>query len=66
MLFVVMWWFVSARKWFKGPVINIDHLMIGRDANVVKGVEHSSDSDSPSVPKKAEMEGTTLSQSEIH
>ncbi|KAF1999514.1 amino acid transporter [Amniculicola lignicola CBS 123094] len=32
MLFVIIWWFISARKWFKGPKVNIEHMMLGREA----------------------------------
>lgn len=36
--FVMIWWVVSARKWFKGPKVNVDHLMLGReDGNVLEG-----------------------------
>ena len=24
MFFVIVWWFISARHWFKGPVINVE------------------------------------------
>lgn len=24
MTFIIIWWFVSAHKWFKGPVINVE------------------------------------------
>jgi hypothetical protein len=27
----LIWWFVDARKWFKGPKVNLEHLMHGRD-----------------------------------
>lgn len=27
MLFVMIWWFVSAHKWFKGPRINLEHTI---------------------------------------
>lgn len=27
----MIWWLVSARTWFKGPKVNLDHLMLGRD-----------------------------------
>ncbi|KAF2874900.1 amino acid permease-domain-containing protein [Massariosphaeria phaeospora] len=37
MFLVLVWWFVSAHKWFKGPKINVDHLMLGRYGNVVEG-----------------------------
>lgn len=28
---VLIWWFVDAHKWFKGPKVNLEHLMHGRD-----------------------------------
>lgn len=31
MLLVIIWWVISARKWFKGPKVNLEHLMLGRD-----------------------------------
>jgi hypothetical protein len=37
MLLVTIWWFVSARKWFKGPKVNVEHLMLGRGGNVLVG-----------------------------
>jgi hypothetical protein len=37
MLGAMIWWFVDARKWFKGPKVNIEHLMLGRGENVVEG-----------------------------
>ena len=37
MLAVIIWWFVDAHKWFKGPKVNISHLMLGREGNVVEG-----------------------------
>ncbi|KAI9838586.1 MAG: hypothetical protein M1819_004898 [Sarea resinae] len=39
MLSILIWWFVDAHKWFKGPKVNVEHLMLGRDANVVEGIE---------------------------
>ncbi|KAL1603855.1 GABA/polyamine transporter [Paraconiothyrium brasiliense] len=39
MLMVLIWWFVSARKWFKGPKVNVEHLMLGREPNVLEGTE---------------------------
>jgi hypothetical protein len=35
MFIVTVWWFISARKWFKGPKINIEHMMLGRGEVVV-------------------------------
>ncbi|KAF7909496.1 uncharacterized protein EAF01_003214 [Botrytis porri] len=44
MSIVMIWWFVSAHKWFKGPVINVEHHMMGRDPEeIMEGVEDSSD-----------------------
>ncbi|KAL1305739.1 hypothetical protein AAFC00_007321 [Neodothiora populina] len=31
MFAICIWWIVSARKWFKGPKVNVQHLMLGRD-----------------------------------
>jgi hypothetical protein len=28
---VLIWWVVDARKWFKGPKVNLEHLMHGRE-----------------------------------
>ena len=35
MLAIMVWWMVDARKWFKGPKVNIEHLMVGRGAGDV-------------------------------
>ena len=59
MLGVLIWWAVDAHKWFKGPKVNIDHQMLGREGNVVEGkVEgkeddnDSGDSSSGSITKR--------------
>ena len=31
MLLALVWWVVSARKWFKGPKVNLEHVMYGRE-----------------------------------
>ncbi|CZR63655.1 related to GABA transport protein [Phialocephala subalpina] len=64
MTFVIIWWFVSARKWFKGPVINVKHHMLGREDAVVEGVENSSESEA-TFDKKA-LEGGALPTKEIN
>lgn len=46
MFIIMIWWFVSARKWFTGPKINIEHRMLGRDEEVLEGVGEDSSSDS--------------------
>lgn len=28
---ILIWWVVDARKWFKGPKVNIEHLMLDRE-----------------------------------
>lgn len=38
MLMVCVWWIISARKWFKGPKVNIEHMMLGRGENVLEGM----------------------------
>ncbi|TVY39504.1 putative amino-acid permease [Lachnellula subtilissima] len=58
MAMVLAWWFISARKWFKGPVINVEHHMLGRDNAVVHGIEGLSDSDTPSIPDKLAETGS--------
>lgn len=68
MTVVILWWFISARKWFKGPVINVEHQMLGREGGVLDGVEDKNISDSdgaPSVDKKAELEGHVAPTPEI-
>jgi hypothetical protein len=53
--FVLLWWIIDARKWFKGPKVNVKHLMLGReDRNVLDGGQRKGDdwnSDGPLDPK---------------
>ena len=44
MLGALIWWVVSARHWFKGPKVNIEHQMLGREGNVIEAKEASGDS----------------------
>jgi len=39
MLFATIWFIVDAHKWFKGPKINIEHLMLGRDIEAYNTAE---------------------------
>ncbi|KAF1989734.1 amino acid transporter [Aulographum hederae CBS 113979] len=48
MFFILIWWAVSARKWFHGPVVNVDHMMLGRDEAVIEGQEEKAGDDSSS------------------
>ena len=29
MLAIIIWWIMDARKWFKGPKVNMEHRMYG-------------------------------------
>ncbi len=46
MFLVMSWWFLSARKWFKGPKVNVNHMMLGRDENIIEGEAKYADGDS--------------------
>jgi len=58
MTLVLIWWFVSARKWFKGPKVNVDHLMLGRDEATLEGqkeTDSASSTHSPGPSKDAKV-----------
>ncbi|VUC31632.1 unnamed protein product [Clonostachys rosea] len=38
MLFLILWFFIDAHKWFKGPVVNIEHHMINQEAGILPAV----------------------------
>jgi hypothetical protein len=63
MFLVSIWWVLSARKWFKGPKVNIEHVVLGREGSVIegKGFDDSSSS-SPSITPK----NTAAEVSELH
>ena len=44
MLGAMIWWVVSARHWFKGPKVNIEHQMLGREGSVIDGKEAEGES----------------------
>jgi hypothetical protein len=50
MIAVIIWWFISAHKWFKGPKVNIEHQMLGREGNLVEGEAKGTDSGSDVGP----------------
>jgi hypothetical protein len=60
MLGVTIWWFVDARKWFHGPKINVEHLMLGREGNVVEGKGKGNDSGSDVQQPDSKKNGTTI------
>ncbi|KAI3326921.1 amino acid permease [Xylariaceae sp. AK1471] len=49
MLFVIIWFYVDAHVWFKGPKINIAHQMLYSDIDGVDGVEASKKKDDDDV-----------------
>jgi len=54
MLFAIVWWFLGARKWFKGPKINVEHKMHGPGGSTSLGDGGtSSDAASQTPPAKA-------------
>ncbi|ORY05675.1 amino acid permease-domain-containing protein [Clohesyomyces aquaticus] len=66
MLGVIIWWFVSAHKWFKGPKVNIEHMMLGREGNLVEGVESkANDSGSDIVRDSKAIEATGKGVTEV-
>jgi len=48
MLAIIIWWFVSAHKWFKGPKVNVAHMMLGAEDNAIEGQEIKDTADSGS------------------
>ena len=48
MLFAMIWWFAGAKKWFKGPKVNLEHVLPGRKAQYaeIQPKELSGDSSS--------------------
>jgi amino acid transporter len=69
-LLVLIWWFVDAHKWFKGPKVNLEHLMHGRDNQaaeiakedgiVLDGQEDDSSSGSDRNVPGAQPEGVNV------
>jgi amino acid transporter len=50
MLGALVWWVVDAHKWFTGPKVNIQHMMLGQAENVIEGKDQGSDSGSGISP----------------
>ena len=44
MLYAIVWWIVSARHWFKGPRVNIEHQMPRVEENIIHGKDGGNDS----------------------
>jgi amino acid transporter len=60
MLAVTIWWVIDARRWFKGPKINVEHAMHGVEAIVDVGEEvevedQRSESQDDAVSKASKM-----------
>lgn len=39
MLLSLLWYAIDARKWFRGPKINVEHMIYRTDPEVVEGKE---------------------------
>ncbi|KAL8723159.1 MAG: hypothetical protein Q9225_000500 [Loekoesia sp. 1 TL-2023] len=51
MTFILIWWFVDARKWFKGPKVNIEHRMLGAPDATLDGITRDEKSSTESSTK---------------
>ena len=69
MFMVTIWWFVSAHKWFKGPKVNIEHMMLGR-GEVVEGKDRkdgdASSGEAPGSDKAPQVTLATSVGNEVH
>ncbi|KAH8691304.1 amino acid permease [Talaromyces proteolyticus] len=60
MLAVMVWWVVDARKWFKGPKVNVEHMLYGREdeetqkSDVIDGVLPVGAEERPTLEGKAD------------
>ena len=69
MFLVMVWWVISARKWFKGPKVNVQHMMLGRQGNVIdgEGKGHGPDSSSDNEVTAADIKADlALGQQATH
>ncbi|KAL8865941.1 MAG: hypothetical protein Q9174_006596 [Haloplaca sp. 1 TL-2023] len=62
MTFILIWWIVDAKKWFKGPKVNIEHQMLGRGEGartdgIAPGIENSSTASSSGESNRADKVG---------
>lgn len=60
MFLVMVWWVLGARKWFKGPKVNLEHVMPGTESAYAEQIQakevngdSSSSTDSLAQAKKA-------------
>lgn len=52
MIGVLIWWVIDARKWFKGPKVNVEHRLIHR---VERGIVRKESNDyGPEIVQKME------------
>ncbi|KAI0011365.1 amino acid transporter [Xylariaceae sp. FL0662B] len=58
MFFVIIWFLVDARKWFKGPKINIEHHMLHQDLVGVEGVEPTPTSKDTDIERGSSVDKT--------
>lgn len=46
MLAVLTWWVIDARKWFKGPKVNVEHQLVAHHVPELVGVGYDKSSES--------------------
>ena len=54
MTLALLWFAIDAHKWFKGPKVNIEHMMLGREEAVINGEGHDSGESSANSLSDAE------------
>ena len=57
MLLAIIWFVVDAHKWFKGPRVNVEHMMIGQEGNVLEGKMENASEDSGSPERVLAEDG---------
>ena len=63
MFLVCVWWIVSARKWFKGPKVNVAHMMLGDEQQILEGLNVQRTRSASSRDGRPEKLGTVASPS---
>ncbi|RYP72809.1 hypothetical protein DL771_003993 [Monosporascus sp. 5C6A] len=60
MIFVLVWFWVDAHKWFKGPKINIQHHMLHLGSVGVEGVEPGADEKQVHLERTSESKTSSV------
>ncbi|KAI1472419.1 amino acid transporter [Daldinia caldariorum] len=62
MVLILVWFFVDAHKWFKGPKINIEHHMLHQNLPRVEGIETPAASGISGSGKDSDIERGSVSK----